>query len=394
MMRLLLTALVALAPSSAAVGGRSPLRAPDEVRANASYRPGAGRVEPAAAGAPEPRAGALIAGGEAQVPPPGEESAACLECHAEPDMEIGLKSGESKRLFVDQARLSSSVHGKLECTDCHADLKGVEAPHPKKRFKTAREFVVNHSETCQRCHFANYAKTLDSVHHAMQVRGKIEAAVCADCHGAHDVGKAAEQRTGISRTCAKCHGAISRTFLSSVHGRALTEGSKDAPACTDCHRSHDIADPKSGAFRLKTPEICGSCHTNEPMMKKYGLSTKVLQTYLADFHGTTASLQSSQKSAVPLTALCTDCHGVHDITKVKDPNSRVMQKNLLKTCRKCHAGATENFPAAWLSHYEPSFSKTPLVYGVKLFYMVLIPFMIGGLALQVILHLWRVVVNR
>ena len=394
MKRLLLTALVALASSSAPAGVRARMPAPDEAAAKAPDRKDAGPLESEAARVPEPAAAAPVEGGEAQALAPSEESAACLECHAEAEMEIGLKSGESKRLFVDQARLSASVHGALGCTACHADLKGVEAPHPKKRFKTAREFVVNYSESCQRCHFANYAKTLDSVHRAMQAKGKIEAAVCADCHGAHDVGKAAEQRTGISRTCAKCHQEISRSFLLSVHGRALSEGSKDAPACTDCHRSHDIADPKIGAFRLKTPELCGSCHTNEPMMKKYGLSTRVLQSYLADFHGTTASLQSAQEGAVPLVALCTDCHGVHDITRVKDPKSRVIQKNLVKTCRKCHADASDNFPAAWLSHYEPSFSKAPLVYGVKLLYMVLIPFMIGGLVLQVLLHLWRVVVNR
>ena len=34
------------------------------------------------------------------------------------------------------------------------------------------------------------------------------------------------------------------------------------------------------------------------------------------------------------------------------------------------------------------------MYGVKVFYAMLIPFVIGGLALQVLLHLWRVVVNR
>ena len=28
------------------------------------------------------------------------------------------------------------------------------------------------------------------------------------------------------------------------------------------------------------------------------------------------------------------------------------------------------------------------------FYLVFIPFVIGGLALQVVLHLWRIVVNR
>jgi hypothetical protein len=31
---------------------------------------------------------------------------------------------------------------------------------------------------------------------------------------------------------------------------------------------------------------------------------------------------------------------------------------------------------------------------VQLFYKFLIPFMIGGLVLQIALHLWRVVVNR
>jgi hypothetical protein len=34
------------------------------------------------------------------------------------------------------------------------------------------------------------------------------------------------------------------------------------------------------------------------------------------------------------------------------------------------------------------------VYGVQLFYNILIPFMISGLVLQMLLHFWRVVVNR
>ena len=59
-------------------------------------------------------------------------------------------------------------------------------------------------------------------------------------------------------------------------------------------------------------------------MKKYGLSTNVMQTYLADFHGMTASLQKpgARPRAARVAALCIDCHGVHDITKVDAPNSR------------------------------------------------------------------------
>jgi hypothetical protein len=95
-----------------------------------------------------------------------------------------------------------------------------------------------------------------------------------------------------------------------------------------------------------------------------------------------------------VVAVCTDCHGVHDITRVKSPDSKVLQENLLTTCRKCHPDAKADFPASWMSHYEPSLEKTPLVYLVKVFYQFVIPFMIGGLALQILLHLWRLVVNR
>jgi hypothetical protein len=95
-----------------------------------------------------------------------------------------------------------------------------------------------------------------------------------------------------------------------------------------------------------------------------------------------------------VVARCTDCHGVHDIQKARDPQSPVIKANLLKTCQQCHAGATGNFPAAWLSHYEPGIHKAPLVYAVKVGYAVLIPFMIGGLGLQILLHLWRLMANR
>ena len=80
--------------------------------------------------------------------------------------------------------------------------------------------------------------------------------------------------------------------------------------------------------------------------------------------------------------------------KTRDPQSPVMKANLLRTCRQCHAGATDNFPGAWLSHYDPGLHKAPMVYAVKVGYAVLIPFMIGGLGLQILLHLWRLMANR
>jgi predicted CXXCH cytochrome family protein len=217
-----------------------------------------------------------------------------------------------------------------------------------------------------------------------------------DCHGAHAIAKPGQPRATISLTCAKCHAGVSATYARSVHGKAMADGNQDVPVCTDCHRSHDIAGPREQHWRMNTPELCGSCHTNAALMKKYALSINVLQTYVEDFHGMTASLQRDEQanSETKFVAICTDCHGVHDITKVDDPDSRVMRTNLVKACQRCHTGATENFPAAWLSHYEPSLERAPLVYGVKLFYAIIIPFIMGGLVLQILLHLWRVVVNR
>ncbi len=331
------------------------------------------------------------------VQPKHEDIDTCLSCHGDKSMSVKLPSGETRDLFVEREAFTRSVHGgKLGCTDCHTDI--VDVPHASKPFASKREFTIAYYEACKRCHFANYSKTLDSVHYPAIARGDRMAPTCVDCHGAHDVTRPNQPRSHISQTCAVCHQGVSNTYAKSVHGRALIEEKNvDVPTCTDCHQSHAIAGPHAPGWRLKSPDLCANCHANAGMMKKYGLSTSVMQTYLADFHGTTASLQKSETPAVEggqVVALCIDCHGVHDIMKTDAPNSAVMKANVTKTCQKCHPGASQNFSAAWLSHYEPTFKNAPLVYSVKIAYYILIPFMIGGLVLQILLHLWRVVVNR
>jgi len=272
--------------------------------------------------------------------------------------------------------LAQSVHAKLSCVDCHTS--DTEAPQ------------------CRSCHFANYARTLDSVHQQAVARGDKTAPTCSNCHGSHGIKKAAMPRETVSKTCATCHEGVAAAYARSVHGRTLAEGNTDVPVCTDCHHAHDVAGPRRAEWEARTPELCGSCHANAAVMGKYGLSTKVFSTYLSDFHGKTAALRSRQGTPATgaVVARCTDCHGVHEIQKSSDGTSPVMKANLLKTCRQCHVDAPASFPGAWLSHYEPSFTRAPLVYGVKLGYAIIIPFMIGGLGLQILLHLWRLMANR
>ena len=324
------------------------------------------------------------------------EQESCLACHGtDPSMTMDLPSGEKLGLYVDQESFAKSVHGDmLRCTDCHADV--ADYPHQAKPFKARRDVAVAFYEQCKKCHFANYTKTLDGVHFQIMAKGNKQAALCVDCHGAHAIHRPGEPRAKISDTCAGCHRAVRQIYAESVHGKALSNGNADVPVCTDCHRAHDIADPREGVLSLRTAEICGRCHTDEKLMKRYNLSTRVVSTYLADFHGMSATLQKGKPhgAGVRLAPGCTDCHGVHDIRATKDPKSTVVKANLVQTCRKCHKDANENFPAAWLSHYEPTPQKAPLVWGVQLFYQILIPFMVVGLLLQIALHLWRVVVNR
>jgi predicted CXXCH cytochrome family protein len=326
----------------------------------------------------------------AEEPPPAVLGVQdCLACHGDPDLSITLGSGETQSLHVDAAAYARSVHGSaLNCTACHPGF--AEPPHPTVNTANRAEFRAAFRGVCKTCHLENDRKAHDGVHWQLLAAGDTRAPFCADCHGAHAIAAPARPRARISQTCAQCHPAVVAAYRASVHGRALLDGNPDVPACTDCHRAHDIKDPRQRAWLLETPQLCGKCHGDPKLAAKYGMSPNVLQTYLADFHGMTASLHGRKHAdGARFTALCVDCHGVHDIRRVKDPESTVIRANLVKTCRKCHEGAGEAFPAAWLSHYEPSPTKAPLVYGVRIFYRAFIPFVIGGLVLQMGLHLRR-----
>ena len=133
-------------------------------------------------------------------------------------------------------------------------------------------------------------------------------------------------------------------------------------------------------------------------MGKYGLSTDVVKTYLSDFHGVTLGFYRKQrdtlkKPAKPV-AVCTDCHGTHNISSAVGTDALKVKENLTKKCQKCHDNATENFPDAWLSHYEPSLKKASGVFMVNLLYTIFLPIMVAGLIVQVLLHIWRYSINR
>lgn len=339
------------------------------------------------------------------VPAPVEipDSLACLFCHDKPGMSRSLPNGETLSLTIDSNHFNGSAHKGIVCSDCHSDI--VTFPHPDLQAQTVREFSLQMYTVCQKCHEDQYNNTLDSVHMREVAAGDTNAAICTDCHNPHTQPVITDQngtllpeaRLRIPETCARCHSAIYDTYMQSVHGNALTqEGNTDVPTCIDCHGVHNIADPTTNAFRLQLPQICARCHTDPAIMDKYGLSTQVLNTYVADFHGTTVTLfEKTTPDQATNKPVCFDCHGVHDIKRVDDPVYGLqMKQNILLACQRCHPDASTNFPNAWMSHYIPSPTNYPIVYYVNLFYKFFIPAVIGSMVIFVISDIVRRLIER
>ncbi len=338
------------------------------------------------------------------LPTAAADNSACLVCHSKPDLSLTFPDGETLSLTINQTHFTDSVHSGLACTDCHTDISGY--PHPKFNQQTRRDVSLKWYTSCQKCHAEQYNQTLDSVHQRALAAGNTNAAICTDCHNPHTQTQLTDTTTGkllpearllIPQTCAQCHSTIYNTYKESVHGAALTDlGNQDVPTCIDCHGVHNINDPTTSAFRVNSPQICAKCHTNPAIMDKYGISTDVLNTYVADFHGTTVTLfQKESPDQATNKPVCFDCHGVHDIKRVDDPVYGLqMKQNLLTTCQRCHPDAAANFPDAWMSHFIPSPQHYPIVYYVTLFYKYFIPAVLIPMAIFVLSDIVRRIIER
>jgi len=330
-------------------------------------------------------------------PNAGVDNQTCLDCHAQPDQQITLPSGEVLYLTIDEDEYNKSVHGKggYACVQCHTGISGY--PHPPSSANTRRDITLIYYQSCARCHADKYEATMDSVHQNALEEGNKNAAVCTDCHGAHNTQPPDQPLSRSAQMCDLCHSQIYNQYSHTVHGEALLgEGNPDVPTCIDCHGVHNVQGPSTQtAFHLNSPLICAKCHADEELMEKYGISTNVFDSYVSDFHGTTVVLfEEKAKGQETNKPVCTDCHGVHDILSPNDPRSSVMKDNLLSTCQRCHPGATINFPDAWLGHYEPNLNKYPVVYFVDLFYKIFIPAVLGVMALFVFADAGRRLINR
>ena len=162
---------------------------------------------------------------------------------------------------------------------------------------------------------------------------------CVDCHT--DVKSLAHESTPQKITCAQCHADAQEAYSHSLHAKR-TKGSAAAAAnCQDCHGgAHEILaadDPKSPVNHANIPTTCGRCHGQKFLMESNGESSQPFTSYQDSVHGRAVE-KGSTKAAV-----CTDCHGTHEILAANDQKSPIYKFNVPATCGKCHTKVEETF---------------------------------------------------
>ncbi len=175
-------------------------------------------------------------------------------------------------------------------------------------------------------------------------------------------------------SCLDCHsqfdaplGVNAKDYLGGIHAqKGIT--------CTSCHggdASNDdmtVSMGKKAGFRghierTQIPALCGKCHSDGAYMRGYdpSLRTDQLSQYATSIHGKLIAKGDAN------AAVCTDCHGLHNIVSPKDPRSSVYPTNVAQTCSQCHASAEHmkpyKIPVNQFAEYQHSVHHAALTNG-------------------------------
>ena len=201
-----------------------------------------------------------------------------------------------------------------DCLACHADATLTKDVNGKQVSLTVDEKKLNHS-----------------VHGTMFT--------CVDCH--KDVKSLVHETPPQKVTCAVCHADAQLAYSHSNHSKVSKTGKMPAANCEDCHGGvHEILatdDARSPINHANIPATCGRCHGQKFLMESNGESNQPFLSYQESVHGR-ATEKGSTKAAV-----CTDCHGSHQILAANDDQSSISKFKIPATCGTCHSDITKTF---------------------------------------------------
>ncbi|VAW76144.1 Cytochrome c family protein precursor [hydrothermal vent metagenome] len=216
----------------------------------------------------------------------------CVQCHKEqaelgridevqPEVDLtrtmvglppDIKMLEKTTLEKEAGLYLASIHAlprkdepqrpNADCGDCHGTHDV-----PPMRGAGADSYRLRTPAICGGCHEKALAEYTNSVHGAAVKRyGKLEAAVCSDCHSAHQIASPEDDpvKLAITVNCgSSCHEEEVKSYRSTYHGQVTMLGYAHTARCSDCHNAHNILaidNPLSTVYPDNLVETCQECH--------------------------------------------------------------------------------------------------------------------------------------
>lgn len=178
---------------------------------------------------------------------------------------------------------------------------------------------------CLSCHIE-----VDGEKFEQSIHGKN---LCTSCHA--DAVAAPHAKKPGPVQCGSCHRLEQQIYANSDHGKAVAKGISEAASCKACHGENhylkNSRDPQSPVHRGNIAQTCARCHSDEEIMRPYKLSQlQPYKSYEESVHG--KAVEGGEIRA----AVCTDCHGSHDLHSPNNLESKIYRFNVPTTCSKCH----------------------------------------------------------
>jgi cytochrome b subunit of formate dehydrogenase len=223
--------------------------------------------------------------------------------------------------------IQKSIHNDvIACQDCHVSVVN-EGHIAKKNIQKVK---------CESCHEEYGDLVKRDIHH--RLKGKVKNPPdCKICHGTHDIiAPPTDNKLKVETYCNKCH---SNMVLPNPYHSKAVESNK----CVKCHDNN--VDLKQQLVKSVHKNLeCADCHNyisnnlaNHPQNVKntqkadcYLCHSEIAKEHRESIHGI------SLYAGIDEAAMCWNCHGSHNILKVKDPDSKVYPKNIAQTCGNCH----------------------------------------------------------
>ncbi|MFH1728604.1 MAG: hypothetical protein ABIA04_09320 [Pseudomonadota bacterium] len=258
-------------------------------------------------------------------------------CHRYPALGRYNDKGDIDIYYVDDQNFEKSVHGILNCTDCHKDITKIPHVNAKKVDCSTKCHLKEPSTQKEFSHINMHNKFESSVHSKMR-NGNLKANYedlpsCKYCHNNRKL-------QGMIDTKNYRDEAFSQEILT---------------RCKGCHTKQGWADRflkhlSDRTLRKRSQSeivfLCASCHEDQEKMSRHGLES--VATFKDTFHWTLV------KYNVQNAPDCMSCHiprgySTHDIKFKNNDISPINKNNIVNTCsnqggmQTCHPDATEYF---------------------------------------------------